>query len=53
MAENVEMGQLTHEEKITSDVIGQWYDWMLESGTKIKISSPINPAPDRIERVII
>jgi hypothetical protein len=53
VAENVEMAQLTHEEKITSDVIGQWYDWMLESGTKIKISSPINPAPDRIERVII
>ena len=53
VAENVEMSQLSHEEKITSDVIGHWYDWLKGLGCEIKICSEINPAPERIQRVVI
>ena len=53
VAENVEMAQLSHEEKITSDVISNWHDWFKQTGCEVKICSSINPAPKEIERVVI
>lgn len=44
---------LSHEEKITADVIQNWYAWLKENGCTLKIISPYNPAPDSIERVEI
>ena len=44
---------LSHEEKITADVIQNWYTWLKENGCTLKIISPYNPAPDSIERVEI
>lgn len=53
VAENVEMQQLSQEEKITTDVIGLWNTWLSENGCTVKICSSINPAPEEIERVKI
>lgn len=53
VAENVKMDQLSHEEKITSNVIGLWYQWLNKVGCEMKICSSINPAPHEIQRVEI
>ena len=53
VAENVKMEQLSHEEKITSDAIGIWNNWLSQQGCKLKICSSINPAPNEIERIVI
>ena len=53
VAENIKMAQLSHEEKITSDVIGLWYQWLKKIGCEMKICSNINPAPQEVERVKI
>jgi len=53
VAENVNMEQLSVEEKITSDTIVEWYDWLKKSDCTMKICSSINPAPESIERVTI
>ena len=44
---------LEHEEKITTDAMLPWYNWLRSRGTTLKIISSINPAPDCIERIEI
>ena len=44
---------LGHEEKITTDVIKPWYEWLKSKDTELKIISSINPAPKEIQRVEI
>jgi glycosyltransferase involved in cell wall biosynthesis len=44
---------LEHEEKITTDAMLPWYEWLKSKGTTLKIVSDINPAPDCIERLQI
>lgn len=53
VAENVNMEQLSAEEKITSDAIIKWHSWLSDHDCTMKICSSINPAPKDIERVII
>lgn len=44
---------LEHEEKITTDAMLPWYEWLKSKGTTLKIISDINPAPECIERLHI
>jgi GTP:adenosylcobinamide-phosphate guanylyltransferase len=49
----VPMENLKHEEKISSDSIEVWYEWLNKHNCQLKICSDINPAPEKIERVTI
>ena len=42
---------LSHEEKITTDTMLPWYDWLKSTGIELKIVSSINPAPEEIQRI--
>ena len=42
---------LTKEEKITVDVMGEWYNWLKSQGIELKIISDTNPAPDYVPRI--
>lgn len=54
VADNLNAVQsLPYEEKITSDAIGPFANWLKSKGVALKIVSSLNPAPDFIERVEI
>lgn len=47
------VASLGTEDKISTDAILDWYNWLSENGANLKIISSINPAPKTIERITL
>jgi glycosyltransferase involved in cell wall biosynthesis len=52
-ANQAAVATLSTEDKVSTEAILDWYNWLQEQGTKLSIVSSINPAPEIIERIEI
>ena len=54
VAQNSEaVASLSIEDKVSTDAILEWSNWLSDNGIKLKIISSINPAPESIERMTL